>query len=148
MNGEYSIAVAEVLDILEHTRREDVEKISKKFIDFLRKQSDKNYVSKLDHTKSIKEMNLKPKTKAILGMIYLNYWADEEGKKKFKVRLKENEEIYQKELSEKYNVENMFNKRKTEIKDKNTSIDLPAVIKKETFWQKVLNKIKSIFFRR
>ena len=148
MNAEYSVAATEVLDILEHTKREEVEKISKKFINFLKEKSDKEYKPNLDHKKSIKEMELKPKTKAILGMIYLNYWADEDGKKRFKAKLKENEESYQQELREKYNVEKVFNKRKTEVMEESTPSELPAVIKKETLLQRIINKIISLFKRK
>ena len=59
---EYSQAAVEVLDILEHTRREDVNKIPKAFIEFLKKNSSKTYNSKLDYTKQISDMKLKPKT--------------------------------------------------------------------------------------
>lgn len=43
---EYSIAFSETLDILDHTKKEDVEKIPIKFLDFLRINALKNYESK------------------------------------------------------------------------------------------------------
>ena len=93
----YSEAAVEVLDILKHTKEEDVNKIPKKFIEFLESNKSKTYISKLDHTKTIKEMDLKPKTHALLGLIYLKYWANEEEKvnlkkeqKKMKLNIKRN----------------------------------------------------------
>ena len=62
----YSEAAVEVLDILNHTRKEDVSRIPKKFMEFLENNKSKTYISNLDHSKSIKEMNLKPKTEALL----------------------------------------------------------------------------------
>ena len=144
MNLGYSEAAVEVLDILDHTREEDVERIPKKFVNFLKEQSSKTYKSTLDHSKTIKEMNLKPKTQALLGIIYLNYWADEEGKKAFKTKIKENEKQYQQELSEKYNVDNLFKKSENNIQE---TTQLPVVVKEETFIQKIINKIKHIFRR-
>jgi len=144
MNIGYSEAAVEVLDILDHTKKEDVEKISKKFTNFLKEQSSKTYKSTLDHSKTIKEMNLKPKTQALLGLIYLNYWADEEGKKEFKTKIKENEKQYQQELSEKYSVDNLFKKSENNIQE---TTQLPVVVKEETFIQKIINKIKNIFRR-
>ena len=52
----YSEAAVEVLDILKHTRKEDVNKIPKKFIEFLENNKSKTYIANLDHTKTIKEM--------------------------------------------------------------------------------------------
>lgn len=79
----YSEAVTEVLDILKHTKKEDVEKIPKSFMDYLEENKSKDYVPDLDHSKSIKDMGIKPKTAALLGMIYIKYWADAKEKKNF-----------------------------------------------------------------
>jgi len=139
----YSEAAVEVLDILNHTNKEDVEKIPKKFIKFLKDNSNKNYISNIDYTKPIAQMNLKPKTQAILGLIYMKYWATEEGKYEFKQRIKENEIKYQQELREKYNVDNLFKNSKASKE----IVDLPVVIQEETVLQKIINKIKS-YIRR
>ena len=56
---EYSEAIAETLDILNHTRKEDVDKISTKFMDFLKANTSKTYKPELDHTKKIKESQTK-----------------------------------------------------------------------------------------
>lgn len=58
---EYSIAFSETLDILDHTKKEDVEKIPIKFLDFLRINALKNYESKLGFNKSMADMNLSEK---------------------------------------------------------------------------------------
>ena len=62
----------------------------------------------------------------------------------FSVRiiLSKNEEQYQKELHERYDIENLFNRNsKTEISDEY----LPVVIEKEKWYSKVLNFIKRFF---
>lgn len=142
----YSEAAVEVLDILKHTNKEDVNKIPKKFIEFLENNKSETYIADLDHTKTIKEMDLKPKTQALLGLIYLKYWADEEEKRDFKKRARENEIKYQEELREKYNTDNLFkNKKETIIaEDLQQEVSLQT-IQHETFIQKILNKIKGIF---
>ena len=94
MNAQYSEAAVEVLDILNYTRKADVDKIPKNFIEFLREQSSKTYKSSIDHSKPLKEANLKSKTKALLGLIYLNYWSNDDEKREFKLKLKENVSIY------------------------------------------------------
>lgn len=140
---EYAEAAVEVLDILKHTRKSDVEKIPEKFIKFLEENSSKTYNPNLDHTKSIKEMGLKQKTQDILGVIYLKYWADEQGKEKFRKKIKENEIKYQEELREKYNSDNLF-KTKTEYVKPTENVQI-QVLPKETFIQKIVNRIKGIF---
>lgn len=148
----YSEAAVEVLDILKHTRKKDVSRIPKKFIEFLENNKSKTYISNLDHSKSIKEMDLKPKTEAILGMIYLKWWANEEEKELFKNKAKENEIKYQKDLREKYNTDNMFNKRRTIVKEKQENIKEQETsltkIKKDRLLQKIMKKIKSIFKKK
>ena len=138
----YSEAIVEVLDILKHTKIDDVKKIPKSFMEFLENNVSKTYISKLDHTKSIKEMNLKPETEAILGLIYIKYWANEESKLEFKNKMKQNELIYQKELREKYNVDNLFEKKEYK-KIENE----PVMIVQKSVIQKMIDKIKSVFRR-
>ena len=65
---EYSEAVVEVLDIIEHTRKADVEKIPKKLLDFFQSVKSSTYTSKIDHSKKLNTQDLKPKTKAIISI--------------------------------------------------------------------------------
>lgn len=143
----YSEAAVEVLDILEHTKKEDVNKIPKKFIEFLENNKSKTYISNLDHTKTIKEMNLKPKTQALLGLIYLKYWANEEEKIEFRKKAQANESNYQKELNEKYNPDNLFKNKNAVNIEKNETIQQTSLveIKKEKIMQKIISKIKEMF---
>ena len=109
----YSEAASEVLSILQHTDEEAVKKIPKKFIRFLEENSSRTYKPEFDTSKSIKDLKLKPKTEALLGIIYLKYWANEVERKEFYMRAKENEEKYQKNLREKYSTDMLFKKRRT-----------------------------------
>ena len=138
---EYGEAAIEVLDILKHTRKSDVEKISKEFIDFLKEISSETYKPELDHTKPIKEMGLQQKTQDILGIIYFKYWANEQEKKEFIAKLNKNEKKYQEEINRKYNVD-VFATKTKHVEEVQI-----AVIQKENFIQKIINKIKNIFRR-
>lgn len=146
----YSEAATEVLAILEHTDIEAVNKIPKKFIEFLRENSSKTYKPDFDFTKPINELNLKQKTQSILAVIYLKYWANEEESISFKKKAKENEEKYQKELNEQYSTENLFETKRTiieNLEEKTQEMSLIEV-KKENFIHKIINKIKNIFRRK
>lgn len=139
---EYSEAAVEVLDILSHMEQEYIEKIPEKFINFLKENKSEKYVSNLDHSKIISEMNLKPKTEAILGLIYMKYWANEQERIEFKNKIEENERIFREQMKEKYNQENLFNKENN--KDLREELNVKPV-EKQTFIQKLINKIKKIF---
>lgn len=142
---EYREAIVEVLDILEHSDHSIYNKIPKKLIDFWQKNKSETYKPKLDHNKPLVEMELKEKTKALLGMIYINYLCIDTEKKEIIRVLKDNEEKYQKELREKYNPKNIF-KNRQEATNKKSKLQDIVVYKETTFIQKIFDKIK-IFFK-
>lgn len=106
----YSEAATEVLEILNNMNPEDINKIPKKFINFLEENCSKIYKPNFDLKKPIDELNLDSKTQALLGIIYLKYWANEEEKMEFNKKLKKNEIKYQQEIREKYNPDKIFKK--------------------------------------
>ena len=141
---EYSEAITETLDILKHTSKEDVDKISLKFMDFLNANASKTYKPELDHTKKIKDMQLNRKTKAILAIIYKKFWCNSEKQEQFNRVLKENEIKREKELREKYNPDNLFKDKKPKIETIDNSM---AIVEyKESFFTKLIKKIKNIFY--
>ena len=145
-NVEYRKSICEVLDILKHTRKEDVDKISPKFMDFLNKNKDDNYIPNLDHTKRIKEMNLSDTTIGILSIINSKFWCNDEQRQEFNKKLNENEIKYQKELREKYNPDNVFqNKTIKNTNENETQENLKLVKHEEPKWyKKIMNKILSL----
>ena len=111
-NNEYGEAAVEVLDILDNTNKTDVDKIPSNFIKFLVDNASEDYKVNLDHSKLISEMNLKEKTKEILGVIYINWWCDKKDKEDYTKQIKELEIKRQEEIKEKYNPNKIFeNKR-------------------------------------
>ena len=147
INQVYAEAISETLDILEHTRKEDVNKISPKFMEYLRNNASSNYISSLDHSKKISDMHLKEKTKVILAIIYKEFWCNEEQQLEFDKKLRNNESTYQKELREKYNPDSIF-KEKAIVKENNDIKENLSIIEyKESFFIKFIKKIKSLFNR-
>lgn len=141
---EYRKSISEVLEILNHTRKEDVDKISPKFLDFLNNNALIEYEPHLDHSKRVKEMGLNDKTIAILSIIASKYWISTEDKENFEKQLNENERKYQEELHEKYNLDNIFSKKQENIVEPENS-HTQLIEYKESFFRKFLNKIKSFF---
>ena len=148
----YKEAYSEVLDILNHTRKEDVNKISPSFLDFLKSNSSKSYVSNLDHSLKLKDMNLKPRTKAILAIIYREFWCNEEQLKEFDEKLMKNEMTYQNIIqkandcsSNNFEISNKVIKSQV-LSSNQLIINNDSLIPhKESFFSKIINRIKSLF---
>lgn len=138
---EYKESITEVMDILKHTKKEDVDKISPSFMKYLQSNVSTTYIPNLDHTYTIDKMQLKRETKVILAIIYRKFWCHQEDKQSFDKILIENEKNYQEEMREKYNPDNIFKKEYT--KDNNMQL----IERKETLINKIINKIKSLFYR-
>ena len=144
-------AMAEVMYYLKGIRQEDVDKIPKKFLQFLNENASKEYICNFDYNKPLKELNILDETRGIIGMICYNYWCEtEEQKRKFRNHLNMNEQIYQEELRKKYNVEDIFKNNKvknvTAIEEKNSN-NLPIQIKQENILKKVINRIMKFFHK-
>lgn len=142
-----NVIMSEVLDVLNKFDEEDIKKIPKKFIEYLKENSDKNYINHIDYTKPIKELNLHDETMYILDMICLNYWCENElQKKEFLYQLNKNEQKYQEELREKYNPDNLFKNKSTEKMQQDILTETAMVeYKEENFIQKLFDKIKRFF---
>ena len=148
---EYSEAAVEVLDILNHTNKEDVARIPQSFIKFLTNISSKTYKVKFDHEQPINGLNLKKQTKELLGFIYITWWCDKEEREKYKKLIHESN-IKNEEIKEKYNVNDIFKNKKENqehkiIQNENVMKTSIAEYKKENIFKRVLNKILSFFVK-
>ena len=146
---EYSEAAVEVLDILNHTNKEDVAKIPQSFIKFLTNISSKSYKVKFNHEHPINGLNLKKQTRELLGFIYITWWCDKEEREKYKKLIHESN-IKNEEIKEKYNVNDIFKNKKEKqehkiIQNENVMKTSIAEYKKENIFKRVLNKILSFF---
>lgn len=140
MEQTYEEALTEVLDILNHTKMEDVRKIPPKVIIYLQQHASKTYIPNLNHNQKLKDMNLKPKTRALIALIYREYLCDEKQREEYDKRITKAEIDYQKDLQAKYNMNNLFkNKLLTEQK----TIQETTLVedKKENFFKRILNII-------
>ncbi len=147
---EEKVSYAEVDEILNYIDEEYVKRIPEKVRDFFKEERDENYKLEIDINRPLEEQNLKRKTMVILAILNMNYWCDkEEEKKEIIESLNKNEEIYQKEIREKYNPDNIF-KNKDNQEDDITNVDENTQLvgyEKNGIIQRILNKIKN-FFRR
>ena len=141
-------AMAEVIYYLKGIKQEDIDKIPKKFIQYLNKNASKEYKCDFDYNKPLKELNLLDETRGIIGMICYNYWCvTEKQKEQYLKRLSQNEQQYQKILDEKYNPDNIFENKKLDFIE-NTTNSTEITEYKESIFKKLINKIKSIFSKK
>ena len=73
---DYRIACTEVLEILKHMPKKQVEKIPKNVLISMERSKRYDYRFKFDKTKTIKEQNISKTAKNILSGFYRDYWAD------------------------------------------------------------------------
>ena len=109
---EYGYAALEVLDILNNTKDEDVKRIPQSFMNFLVDTSSLEDSVNFEHSKSIDELGISQKAQELLGVIYINWWADTEEKKHLRERVIEHEMKKEAELRKKYSYDNLFNNSK------------------------------------
>lgn len=150
INAKYSEAVVDVLDILEHMEEEDINRVPQKFIDILKENASPTYKSNLDYTKRLVEMDLSEEARGILAVIYKHYWCPKEKRAEFEKRITENEVEFQRIISEKYNVEEIFPNKGNIVSEEKIINDLAeeeslVELPKEIFLEKLVNKILSIF---
>ncbi len=143
---EYSEAAVEVLDILNHTNKEDVQRIPQSFIKFLTDISSKNYKAKFNHEQPVNGFNLRKQTKELLGFIYITWWSDKEEYQKYKNIIHENN-IKKEKLKETYNVNDIFKNKKENKTIQNENVMEKNIVeyKKENIFKKFLNKILNFF---
>ena len=133
-NIVFKNSLKEVYDILKNTENNLVIKIPSSFINFIKENMNKDYVTNIQPNVNINQQPLLKETEAILSLIYQTYWADTSEKKDFNL-IKEDypkEDIYK-----------IFEKRK------NTNISYEATslipIKKENFIIKFFKNILNRF---
>lgn len=148
MEANYQKAYKEVIEILNYLPQESVDKIPKNMLETFKIKMDKDYEFFVDINKSFEEQNLLNETKAIFANIFRDYWATPYQKER--IIEKEKFEMQQEEekKKEKYNHNNIFGKKEkleyTGEQERNTDY-LPIEVKKEKFYEKIINFFKRFF---
>ncbi|HJJ12282.1 MAG: hypothetical protein ACLSW4_04995 [Clostridia bacterium] len=140
----YKMAYTQVLEILKRLPKEEVAKIPTEEIEFLKENCDKTYKYILSPNARLEECQISRKAYAILVVYFKKYFATEIQKQKLDVILKNNQIAIEKEKREKYGVDNLFKENKLE-QEENKKVEI--VPYKESFFKRVLNRIKKIFRR-
>ena len=142
MKVEYKQAFSEVDAIMCLMPTKLLNKIPKEFIQIIRQEKDMAYNPNI--TEPFEEQKLMDETIIILGLIYRDFLTSAEERKKLQLEDAEELRKVQEELKEKYNPENVFKNRNTNIKRTEEKKDL--IKYEEKNWiKKLFDKIKKIF---
>lgn len=136
-------AFSEVDMILDLIDSEMKNKVSANFIKFIKEEKDNDYKPNINPELPLEEQNILPETIDILALLKLNYWCNEEEKKELLKVLNKNEQQFQKEAKEKYDIDKLFKTNKTK-----EIINLPEKGESENFIKKLIKFIKNIIWKR
>lgn len=148
-NVSYIKAYTEVNCLLELLPKAYIDKLPNDLVELIQNQSNEQYNIDIDINKSLLEQNFSKKTKDLIAVIKYNYWSTDEEKQQLEQIFYENENKYQKELLEKYNPNDVFNK--VEIKSElpqETKNTAQMALYKENIFIRIFNKIKDLLGRK
>ena len=144
-------AVAEVIEILNHSESEITNKIPEKFMQFLHTNSDNEFKVNIDFDNEHWDDAIKQDTKAILALIYRDYIVSKEERNKLLKEEQERLDKEEQELRERYNPDNLFEKKTdmVEEKDTNSINNMQLVeIKEDQWFKRIWKKIISFFGKK
>lgn len=150
MENDLLKAYAKVDKILSFMEIRYVEKVPKKMREMFKSEKLQGYEPNIDKNIPLEEQKLERKTLAILAMLNLNYWCENEEEKQELIRAySNNDKKRNEELREKYNPDNIFKNKNKEKEVEQIAEKITAIVeyKKENLIQKLLNKIKRLFKR-
>ena len=140
-------AYTEVYTILQELNEEEYSKIPPEVIETIEANRNEEYEYGLDDELELKDQPMLPETKAILFNLFRDYLASPEQKAKI-IRM-QNEARQKNELKKQqmYNSDIFANKPKENLTENNNET-MQIVEYEESFFKKILNKIKSFFIKR
>lgn len=143
-------AYSEIDEFLELLDEEDRNKIPEYLRKFFKDNKDFEYVKELKKDIPIKEQNLKEETLALIALLNLKYWCEDEEERARLIKIySENDKKYN-EILEKDKVSDVIfktNEEKEEIKEESEKSQNMDIIKYkgESFFGKLIKKIIKTF---
>jgi len=145
---DIKLAYCEVDMILGQMEEKYANKVPSELRKLFKEQKRDDYSPEIIVDIPLDEQKLLRKTIAILAMLNLNYWCEDEKEKQDLIQMyAENDKKREEELREKYNPDNLFKKK--DIQDEkitdNTECQEMIEYKEESFLKKILRKIIGLF---
>lgn len=150
MDRNYQEAFVEVEEILKIMPVELSKKIPMKFRKIIIENQAPDY--KVIIQEPLEQQKLKKETLVILGLIYRDFLCDEQERNELKLQDAQELEKIEKELQQKYDIQNVFdarkeNRKKQEVSEDDYSTSL-TLYEKPTFLKRLFNIIKGIFKKK
>lgn len=137
-----NIMYAELSEILKMMEPEEVNKIPKKLLEVIEKEKSNTYIPNYSSKIELNSQNIKKETLAMLALLYINYWCEDENEKKEYLKLIEkNEQKYQVELNKKTDITKFFESEKKE----RTQEQSLTVVENKNLITKIIEKIKKLW---
>lgn len=150
MDRNYQEAFVEVEEILKIMPVELSKKIPMKFRKIIIENQAPDY--KVIIQEPLEQQKLKKETLVILGLIYRDFLCDEQERKELKIQDAQELEKIEKELQQKYDIQNVFDARKENRKKQEESEDdystSLTLYEEPTFLKRLFNIIKGIFKKK
>ena len=145
---DYNKRLVEVDEVLSYLSEDDLLKIPEEIRQMIKDNKDKEYVWKYDVSKELKDQDLSRDTIAFLAYINMEYLLNEKQKEYMQKLHELNERKAEEEKAKQYSEDNIFKRSKLE-KEKKEEIEQiqenSLVVYKESFFTKMINKIKNFF---
>ena len=145
---EYANAYSEVLEILKYIPIKDYNKIPKNKIELFEKNANDEHRFIYNPNKTLEEQNVTKRAKAIIAILFRDYWANEIQREKIIKKQNYDRIKLEEEKRQNYNPNNIFKNK--EIKSiENPTSDIVSMIEyKESAFKRFLDKVKSIFVKK
>lgn len=144
---DYNKRLVEVDEILKYLSTEDLLKIPEEVRNTIKENKDKEYFWKYDETKPLKEQDVSRDTIAILSYLNMEYLLNEK-QKEYMERLHEsNERELEEAKVEKYSVDDLFKRKKTQNEETEPIQEQALVEYKESIFTKLIKRIKKFFHK-
>ena len=142
-NIEYANAYSEVLEILKSISKEDYEKIPIEKINLFETNANKNYKFQYDATLTLDEQNISKRAKAIIAILFRDYWATSEQREKILAKQNYDRIQNEKNKQKQYDPDNLFKNKATKVETVENSVAM--VEYKESIFTKLKNWFKRTF---
>lgn len=151
----YRKAYVEIYEMVKLLSDEEREKIPEYFIEYIYNNMDTNYIFHVDTTRGLLEQNYMIETKALIVKLYEKYFAPESENEFWNKYHRICFNMIDEEKKRKYNSNDIFKNQEQTKKLENIEKPVDKIVKnevsmvkyKKTIFQRVLNKIRSIFHK-
>ncbi len=147
---EYANAYSEVLEILKYISKEDYEKIPNSKIELFETNHNKEYIFKYNPNKTLDEQNVSKTAKAIIAILFRDYWATEIQKEKIITKQNYDRKQLEEKKKERYNYDNLFknNEKKINLDGTKQEQKLALIEISNIKWYKKVWKFITRFFSK